>query len=102
MSLKSPLLKEYSTTHGRRVRPDFCAWSALGPISLFIENIMGIPQRECPRQHGHMVAEGQEWYARPAQLPLRILLFIPEIPLSDLMFVKTQLFAQNCDWLACV
>ena len=24
------------------VRPDFCGWSALGPISLFIENLIGI------------------------------------------------------------
>lgn len=24
------------------VRPDFCGWSALGPISLFIENVMGL------------------------------------------------------------
>ncbi len=24
------------------VRPDFCGWSALGPISLFIENVIGI------------------------------------------------------------
>ncbi|MDE7438507.1 MAG: alpha,alpha-trehalase [Muribaculaceae bacterium] len=24
-----------------RVRPDFCGWSALGPISLFIENVLG-------------------------------------------------------------
>ena len=23
-------------------RPDFCGWSALGPISMFIENILGI------------------------------------------------------------
>lgn len=30
-----------STEHGQRVRPDFCGWSALGPISLFIENILG-------------------------------------------------------------
>ena len=30
-----------STEHGRRVRQEFCGWSALGPISLFIENIMG-------------------------------------------------------------
>ena len=30
-----------STEHGRRARPDFCGWSALGPISLFIENILG-------------------------------------------------------------
>ena len=25
-----------------QVRPDFCGWSALGPISMFIENIIGI------------------------------------------------------------
>lgn len=24
------------------VRPDFCGWSALGPISLFIENVIGV------------------------------------------------------------
>ena len=28
--------------HGeKRVRPDFCGWSGLGPISLFIENVLG-------------------------------------------------------------
>ncbi len=31
-----------STEHGRRARPDFCGWSALGPISLMIENVIGI------------------------------------------------------------
>jgi hypothetical protein len=30
-----------STEHGRTARPDFCGWSALGPISLLIENILG-------------------------------------------------------------
>ncbi len=30
-----------STEYGKTARPDFCGWSALGPISLFIENIMG-------------------------------------------------------------
>ncbi len=30
-----------STEHGRTARPEFCGWSALGPISLFIENILG-------------------------------------------------------------
>lgn len=30
-----------STEYGNRARPDFCGWSALGPISLLIENIMG-------------------------------------------------------------
>lgn len=37
----SPSADKPSTEHGRRARPDFCGWSALGPISLFIENIMG-------------------------------------------------------------
>jgi hypothetical protein len=27
---------------GQIVRKDFCGWSALGPISLFIENVLGI------------------------------------------------------------
>lgn len=30
-----------SINHGKRVGEDFCGWSALGPISLFIENILG-------------------------------------------------------------
>lgn len=30
-----------SSNHGKRVRPDFCGWSAIGPISLFIENVLG-------------------------------------------------------------
>lgn len=29
---------------GRFVRTDFCGWSALGPISLFIENVIGIKE----------------------------------------------------------
>lgn len=37
----NPSSDQPSTEHGRRARPDFCGWSALGPISLFIENIMG-------------------------------------------------------------
>ncbi|WP_290142583.1 MGH1-like glycoside hydrolase domain-containing protein [Paramuribaculum intestinale] len=37
----SPVADEPSTEHGHRVRQEFCGWSALGPISLFIENIMG-------------------------------------------------------------
>jgi glycogen debranching enzyme len=28
--------------HKEIVRPDFCGWSALGPISMFIENVIGI------------------------------------------------------------
>ena len=27
---------------GGLARPDFCGWSALGPISMFIENILGV------------------------------------------------------------
>lgn len=39
-----------STEHGHRVRPDFCGWSALGPISLFIENILGFRQANAHTQ----------------------------------------------------
>lgn len=37
----SPSADKPSTEYGRQARPDFCGWSALGPISLFIENILG-------------------------------------------------------------
>lgn len=37
----SPSEPKPSTNKGERVRTDFCGWSALGPISLFIENILG-------------------------------------------------------------
>lgn len=37
----SPSADRPSTEHGRQARPDFCGWSALGPLSLFIENILG-------------------------------------------------------------
>lgn len=42
----SPVKYEPSTykKNARIVRPDFCGWSALGPISLFIENVIGIHQ----------------------------------------------------------
>lgn len=33
-----------STEYGNIVRQDFCGWSALGPISLFIENVLGFHQ----------------------------------------------------------
>ncbi|MEI9997932.1 MAG: trehalase family glycosidase [Verrucomicrobiota bacterium] len=37
--------------HGNdRVRPDFCGWSALGPISLFIENVIGIHSVDATRR----------------------------------------------------
>lgn len=42
----SPVEDAPSTEHGRRVRQEFCGWSALGPISLFIENIMGFRQAD--------------------------------------------------------
>lgn len=35
--------KHLPAQHGdNRVRPDFCGWSALGPISMMIENVVGI------------------------------------------------------------
>lgn len=37
----SPVADKPSTEVGQTARPDFCGWSALGPISLFIENILG-------------------------------------------------------------
>ena len=37
----SPVADEPSTEHGHLVRQEFCGWSALGPISLFIENVLG-------------------------------------------------------------
>lgn len=35
---------------GNLVRKDFCGWSALGPISLFIENIIGIREVDAGRK----------------------------------------------------
>ena len=43
----SPSGNTPSTEHGRRARPEFCGWSALGPISLFIENVLDL--RRCPQ-----------------------------------------------------
>lgn len=37
----SPTAPTPSSNHGKRVRPDFCGWSAIGSISLFIENVLG-------------------------------------------------------------
>lgn len=42
----SPSADSPSTEWGRRARGEFCGWSALGPISLFIENIMGFRQAD--------------------------------------------------------
>jgi hypothetical protein len=33
-----------------RVRPDFCGWSALGPISLLIENVLGFHAIDADRR----------------------------------------------------
>lgn len=37
----NPMADGPSTEHGHTVRQEFCGWSALGPISLFIENVLG-------------------------------------------------------------
>lgn len=39
----SPTKPEPATTNSNlmRVKPDFCGWSALGPICVFIENVLG-------------------------------------------------------------
>ena len=37
----APCSNTPSTEYGNLVRQDFCGWSALGPISLFIENVLG-------------------------------------------------------------
>ena len=38
----NPSKPEPGKFRGKCVRPDFCGWSALGPISLFIENVIGL------------------------------------------------------------
>lgn len=40
----APSSNSPSTEYGNIVRQDFCGWSALGPISLFIENVLGFHQ----------------------------------------------------------
>ena len=47
-----------STEHGHRARPDFCGWSALGPISLFIENIMGF-------RNANALTQTLQWDLKP-------------------------------------
>lgn len=44
----SPSEPAPSFRHGKRVRLDFCGWSALGPISLFIENVLGFHDIDAP------------------------------------------------------
>lgn len=46
----SPSSNAPSTEYGKRVRPDFCGWSALGPISLCIENVLGFRKVDATRQ----------------------------------------------------
>ncbi len=59
----SPTRDAPATDGKERVRPNFCGWSALGPISLFIENVLGFhmvdAQKKCitwrihqPGRHG--------------------------------------------------
>ena len=43
-----------STEYGNIVRQDFCGWSALGPISLFIDNVLGF-------HHVNAVDKVVEW-----------------------------------------
>lgn len=54
----SPMEDAPSTEHGRRVRQEFCGWSALGPISLFIENIMGF-------RHADAMTRTLTWDLKP-------------------------------------
>lgn len=49
----SPSADAPSTEVGHRARPDFCGWSALGPISLFIENVMGFRKADALRNEVH-------------------------------------------------
>ena len=47
----SPTEDKPSTNKVNRYsRPDFCGWSALGPISLFIENILGVREINAPER----------------------------------------------------
>ena len=52
-----------STEYGRRVRPDFCGWSALGPINLFLEHVIGL--REVNAPEARVVWEPPEGAAFP-------------------------------------
>lgn len=47
--------KPATNKKGQTVRPDFCGWSALGPISLFIEDVIGI--REANAFTGNLVCD---------------------------------------------
>ena len=43
-----------------RVRPDFCGWSALGPLALFLENVIGIYKADA--------FENKVYWALPEQI----------------------------------
>lgn len=55
-----PNAPEPSVNHGHRVREDFCGWSALGPISLFIENILGFHDADGVKRELHWYLHQQE------------------------------------------
>lgn len=56
----SPSADLPSTEWGHRVRPDFCGWSALGPISLFIENVLGF-------RHADALTRTLHWWLNKEQ-----------------------------------
>lgn len=43
-----PASKKEGTKNVKAVKADFCGWSALGPISLFIENVIGFYDVDAP------------------------------------------------------
>lgn len=47
----SPTKAMPSTEHGRTARPEFCGWSALGPISMFIEQVLGFHEINSLKRH---------------------------------------------------
>ncbi|MCL3782026.1 neutral trehalase [Prolixibacteraceae bacterium JC049] len=49
----SPNKNEPARHGSKRVRPDFCGWSALGPISIFIENVLGFYNVDAPKNEVH-------------------------------------------------
>lgn len=75
----SPGADAPSTEHGRRVRSEFCGWSALGPISLFIENILGFRRISAARREVY-------WSLHPNKGPhgIRNLRFGPIV--TDIIF----------------
>ena len=44
-----PKPASYAKRAGVTARPDFCGWSALGPISIFIEDVIGIKEADAFR-----------------------------------------------------